>query len=77
MRISPSPLNFLFEFLFFFFLLSYERYERLLQDVIEGDHSLFLQTEELKEAWRIFTPVLQQLLDVQPEIYPFGSRMLL
>eukprot|EP00026_Physarum_polycephalum_P006129 Phypoly_transcript_06170.p1 GENE.Phypoly_transcript_06170~~Phypoly_transcript_06170.p1 ORF type:complete len:349 (+),score=46.83 Phypoly_transcript_06170:627-1673(+) len=51
-----------------------DAYEILLLDVMQGDHSLFLQTDELKEAWRVFTPVLRQLNDISPEIYPFGSR---
>lgn len=43
---------------------------------MRGDHRLFVREDELKFAWDIFTPVLQQLEkgNVQPIQYPFGSR---
>eukprot|EP01103_Thecamoeba_quadrilineata_P017582 TRINITY_DN6308_c0_g1_i1.p1 TRINITY_DN6308_c0_g1~~TRINITY_DN6308_c0_g1_i1.p1 ORF type:complete len:504 (-),score=160.30 TRINITY_DN6308_c0_g1_i1:18-1319(-) len=53
-----------------------EAYERLIFDVIRGDHSLFVRNDELAAAWNIFTPILHHLEKekVQPIIYPFGSR---
>ncbi len=29
-----------------------EAYQRLLQDVIQGDQSLFLRSDEVEESWR-------------------------
>eukprot|EP01116_Phalansterium_solitarium_P006270 TRINITY_DN1857_c0_g1_i2.p1 TRINITY_DN1857_c0_g1~~TRINITY_DN1857_c0_g1_i2.p1 ORF type:complete len:545 (+),score=193.01 TRINITY_DN1857_c0_g1_i2:44-1636(+) len=54
-----------------------DAYERLIYDAVtRGDHSLFVRADELRAAWRIFTPLLHELDAgaVQPEIYTFGSR---
>jgi glucose-6-phosphate 1-dehydrogenase len=53
-----------------------DAYERLILDVINGDKRLFIRSDELEEAWKLFTPVLQQLEAnrVAPESYPYGSR---
>jgi len=52
-----------------------EAYECLLLDVIEGDRSLFIRSDELAAAWDIFTPVLHELEEkkTKPEPYVFGS----
>lgn len=53
-----------------------DAYERLIFDVIRGDHNLFVRVDELEAAWKVFTPILHHLEQkkVQPEPYPFGSR---
>jgi glucose-6-phosphate 1-dehydrogenase len=53
-----------------------DAYDRLIYDVIRGDHSLFVRADELKAAWEIFTPVLHQIENdrVKPDTYEFGSR---
>jgi glucose-6-phosphate 1-dehydrogenase len=53
-----------------------DAYETLLLDVIEGDHSLFIQSHELEAAWDIFTPLLHEIerRKIEPERYPFGSQ---
>jgi glucose-6-phosphate 1-dehydrogenase len=53
-----------------------EAYERLIFDVIRGDHNLFVRKDELAAAWDIFTPALHHLENnkVKPIVYPFGSR---
>lgn len=52
-----------------------EAYEWLLLDVIRGDKSLFIRSDELEAAWDIFTPVLHRLdaKRIQPVPYAFGS----
>lgn len=52
-----------------------EAYELLLLDVIRGDKSLFIRSDELEAAWDIFSPVLLELEKkrIQPVVYPFGS----
>ena len=52
-----------------------DAYESLLLDVIEGDRSLFIRSDELEAAWDIFTPVLHEIEERQvvPEEYDFGS----
>lgn len=53
-----------------------EAYARLLLDVLRGDHSQFVRSDELAAAWRIFTPLLHELDDTRerPVLYPYGSR---
>ena len=52
-----------------------DAYERLLYDVLRGDHSLFIQDEELAASWDVVTPVLHALERerIKPRPYPFGS----
>ena len=69
-----------------------DAYERLILDVINGNQLHFVRkyayenssenvsdeccSDELDEAWRIWTPVLHAIDggEVQPIPYPFGSR---
>lgn len=53
-----------------------DAYERLIYDVLRGDHNLFVRADELEAAWKIFTPILHQIEreKIAPKIYPFGSR---
>jgi len=53
-----------------------DAYERLIFDVLKGDHSQFVRADELEAAWKIFTPVLHQLESekIPPIPYTFGSR---
>ncbi|KAG1707614.1 Glucose-6-phosphate 1-dehydrogenase [Nymphon striatum] len=38
---------------------SKDAYEGLLLDVIEGDHSLFLRSDEVEHSWKIVDPILR------------------
>jgi len=51
-------------------------YERLIFEVIRGDHSQFVRADELDAAWRIFTPLLHKIDEhaVEPLPYVYGSR---
>lgn len=53
-----------------------EAYERLILDVVRGEHHQFVRRDELAEAWRIFTPLLHKTESerIKPIPYPFGSR---
>eukprot|EP00049_Salpingoeca_infusionum_P010057 m.170384 g.170384 ORF g.170384 m.170384 type:complete len:517 (+) comp14530_c0_seq1:223-1773(+) len=53
-----------------------EAYERLVLEVIHGSALHFVRTDELEEAWRIFTPLLKDIDagKVEPIKYKFGSR---
>jgi len=53
-----------------------DAYERLLLDVIRGDHGLFVRSDELEASWKIFTSVLHEIDEkkVKPHIYDFGGR---
>ncbi|MCK5902688.1 MAG: glucose-6-phosphate dehydrogenase [Cocleimonas sp.] len=56
-----------------------DAYEGLLLDVIEGDHSLFLRSDEVEQSWKIVDPILRhwekQKADVSSSIttYRAGS----
>ncbi|XP_014749058.1 PREDICTED: glucose-6-phosphate 1-dehydrogenase [Sturnus vulgaris] len=51
-----------------------DAYERLLLDVICGNQMHFVRSDELREAWRIFTPLLHQIEQRRepPIPYPYG-----
>lgn len=53
-----------------------DAYERLILDVLRGDHNLFVRADELRAAWEIFTPILHELdsQKVKPLPYAYGSR---
>ncbi len=53
-----------------------EAYQRLLQDAIEGDASLFIRSDHIEEAWRLVDPLIEAWeSDVGPplRIYEVGS----
>ena len=51
-----------------------DAYERLILDVFLGSQMHFVRTDELAEAWRIFTPLLHRIEQerVVPTPYIFG-----
>jgi glucose-6-phosphate 1-dehydrogenase len=52
---------------------SFSAYERLIFDVIKGDHNLFVRDDELEAAWKIFTPILHQLEKEKVTFLPLCS----
>uniref|UniRef100_A0A672U7K1 Glucose-6-phosphate 1-dehydrogenase n=1 Tax=Strigops habroptila TaxID=2489341 RepID=A0A672U7K1_STRHB len=53
-----------------------DAYERLILDVFCGNQMHFVRSDELREAWRIFTPLLHNIeaRAERPIPYVFGSR---
>ncbi|KAM6976516.1 glucose-6-phosphate 1-dehydrogenase-like [Aplochiton taeniatus] len=53
-----------------------DAYERLILDVFCGNQMHFVRSDELKEAWRIFTPLLHHIEreKTPPVPYTYGSR---
>jgi len=53
-----------------------EAYERLILDAFVGSQMHFVRSDELAEAWRIFTPLLHTIEQDKPEPikYKYGSR---
>ncbi|XP_050412053.1 glucose-6-phosphate 1-dehydrogenase isoform X2 [Patella vulgata] len=53
-----------------------DAYERLIMDVFMGSQIHFVRSDELYEAWRIFTPLLKQIEKEKPKPIPYvyGSR---
>ena len=48
-----------------------DAYETLLYDVMCGDRTLFVRSDEVEQAWRLYTPLLEA--DLRPAFYPAGS----
>ena len=53
-----------------------DAYSRSILNVLRGQPTTFMRSDELIKAWEIFTPVLHQIDDenVKPHIYKVGSR---
>ncbi|CAG5129303.1 unnamed protein product, partial [Candidula unifasciata] len=53
-----------------------DAYERLILDVFMGSQIHFVRSDELYEAWRIFTPLLHHIEKEKPKPieYVYGSR---
>ncbi|KAJ3586625.1 hypothetical protein NHX12_013021 [Muraenolepis orangiensis] len=53
-----------------------DAYERLILDVFSGSQMHFVRSDELREAWRIFTPLLHHIegQKTPPIPYTYGSR---
>lgn len=53
-----------------------DAYEKLILDVFCGSQMHFVRSDELAEAWRIFTPLLHQIEKekISPVPYKYGSR---
>ena len=48
-----------------------EAYHTLLRDVIEGDQTLFVHSDEVEESWRLYTPIVEASLSTSD--YAAGS----
>ena len=44
-----------------------DAYERLILDVFYGSQMHFVRSDELAEAWRIFTPLLHYIDEKKPK----------
>jgi glucose-6-phosphate 1-dehydrogenase len=47
-----------------------EAYETLLEDVIEGDPTLFMRADQVEAAWRVITPILEAWQNRKPVDFP-------
>jgi glucose-6-phosphate 1-dehydrogenase len=47
-----------------------EAYERLLLDVLRGDASLFMRSDEVYQAWSFVTSILQAWSKLPPPVFP-------
>ena len=50
-----------------------DAYERLLMDVVRGDQTLFMRSDELEAAWRWVDPIIKYLESRAPEPYMCGG----
>uniref|UniRef100_T1J852 Glucose-6-phosphate 1-dehydrogenase n=1 Tax=Strigamia maritima TaxID=126957 RepID=T1J852_STRMM len=53
-----------------------DAYDRLLMDVFSGNQMHFVRSDELSQAWKIFTPLLEKIESERekPIPYKYGSR---
>lgn len=47
-----------------------EAYETLLQDIIEGDPTLFMRADQVEAAWKIIRPIMEQWQSKPPVDFP-------
>ena len=50
-----------------------DAYERLLMDVVRGDQTLFMRSDELEAAWQWIDPIIAYLESRRAEPYMCGS----
>ena len=67
-RLATMPLTFAYEEAFGDLP---DAYETLLYDVMTGDRTLFVRSDEVEQAWRLYTPILGA--GIRPVPYPAGS----
>ncbi|MBT6579372.1 MAG: glucose-6-phosphate dehydrogenase, partial [Cellvibrionales bacterium] len=52
---------------------SYDAYERLLLDVVNGDQTLFMRSDEVEAAWRWTDSIISSWTDVGLNVKPYPS----
>jgi glucose-6-phosphate 1-dehydrogenase len=73
MHVTPSVMDFPYAQLG---VAEHGAYERLLLDVVSGDATLFTRGDEVEEAWRVVTPILEAFEERPPSgipTYPAGT----
>ena len=53
-----------------------QAYEKLILDCLQGQHANFVRNDELRESWKLFDKVVQQMREQKPMplIYKRGTR---
>jgi len=46
-----------------------EAYETLIENIFEGDQTLFVHAEEVETAWAMYQPII----DSAPEVHPYAA----
>jgi glucose-6-phosphate 1-dehydrogenase len=64
------PVDMRFSYREAFNMPSPEAYETLLHDVMTGDATLFMRTDQVEAAWRVLMPVLETWADNPPNDFP-------
>lgn len=52
---------------------SYDAYERLLLDIVNGDQTLFMRSDEVEAAWRWTDSIISSWTDVGLKVKPYAS----
>ena len=69
--LNMRPAKLTFDYESFFGVPSPEAYQRLLQDAVAGDQSLFIRSDEVEECWR-WTDSLKSVLSKVDMMTPGG-----
>jgi glucose-6-phosphate 1-dehydrogenase len=67
MRVTPEVMDFPYDQLG---VAQHGGYERLLLDIMHGDATLFTRGDEVEEAWRVVTPILEGWEKTKPRGFP-------
>jgi glucose-6-phosphate 1-dehydrogenase len=59
-KLCMSSLKMEFKYQSIFGVNMPDAYERLLLDCIKGDQSLFIRSDDMRESWSLYTPILEQ-----------------
>jgi glucose-6-phosphate 1-dehydrogenase len=70
MQVYLYPVRFEFDYGKSFHRPLPEAYERLLLDVLRGDSTLFMRSDELEAAWEFITPILEAWRNAPPPDFP-------
>jgi glucose-6-phosphate 1-dehydrogenase len=70
MQLDLHPVRFEFDHSEMFPVELPEAYERLLLDVLRGDATLFMRSDELEAAWQFVTPIVDAWKDGPPSQFP-------
>jgi len=76
MAMRPADLEFHFRDIYAEGALP-EAYERLLQDALQGDATLFMRSDEIERAWEVMDPFIaaaERPAGPVPQAYPVGSQ---
>jgi glucose-6-phosphate 1-dehydrogenase len=68
LHLESQPLHFDYEEAF---KILPDAYQTLILDVIEGDQTLFVRSDEVETSWELYTPLLEAAIAVHP--YPAGT----
>ena len=71
MRFFPSELNLSFGDTFTDRLP--DAYERLLMDVVRGNQTLFMRSDEVLAAWDYIDPIVEIAKNQEPQLYRTGT----
>ena len=71
MRFFPSELNLSFGDTFSSRLP--DAYERLLMDVVRGNQTLFMRSDEVLAAWDYIDPITDIIKNIEPQLYRTGT----
>lgn len=68
--LSLSPVNMRFSYRDAFPFAPPEAYETLLEDVMQGEATLFMRADQVEAAWSVITPILEAWESVSPTDFP-------